>query len=84
MAVRATNPHWKMRDIMRRHWLAVGQRHGIIGARGESTAAVLDDLVAQTPDVIAAVRALLPPGFPEHVAGHIFGGLQTAADKLAA
>jgi len=83
MAVRATNPHWKMREIVRRHWLAVGQRHGIIGPNGESTATLLDDLIAQTPGVIATVTALLPDGFPASVAEHIFTGLQAAADKLA-
>jgi serine/threonine-protein kinase HipA len=78
MAVRATNPHWKMREITRRQWLAVGQRHGIVDA-----AALIDDLVARTPHVIAAASAALPGDFPARVAELIFAGLQGAADKLA-
>jgi serine/threonine-protein kinase HipA len=83
MAVRATNPHWKMREITRRHWLAVAQRHGVQGAAGQPAPAILDELVAQTPGVIAAVSAQLPAGFPAHVAERIFQGLQAAAIKLA-
>ena len=84
MAVRATNPHRKMKEILRRHWLAVGERHGISTPDGEGTFAVLDDLVDRTPQVIAAVRAQLPNGFPQYVADSILGGLQDAANRLRA
>lgn len=39
--------------------------------------------VARTPGAVTTVRALLPAGFPMHVADCILNGLQEAADKLA-
>ncbi|WP_397474553.1 type II toxin-antitoxin system HipA family toxin [Pusillimonas sp.] len=83
MAVRSKNAHWAMRDIVRRHWLAVGTEHGVVTADGRGTEAVLDEIAAQTPEVIRTVRALLPDKFPEHIADSILNGLQDAADKLA-
>lgn len=83
MAVRSKNAHWIMRDILRRHWLAVGTEHGVVAPDGRGTEAVLDDIVAKTPEVVQAVRTLLPEGFPEHVANSVLTGLQLAADKLA-
>lgn len=83
MAVRSKNTHWIMRDIVRRHWLAVGTEHGVVTPDGRGAEVLLDDMVAQTPKVVRTVRALLPGGFPEHVADTILSGLQAAADKLA-
>lgn len=84
MAVRSKKPHWVMRDILRRHWIAVGTEHGVVNPDGKGVEHVLDDLVAHTPGVVKTVRALLPTGFPMHVADCILNGLQEAADKLAA
>ena len=84
MAVRTKNAHWKMKDILRRHWLELGTRHGVVTADGRPAQAVLDDLVARTPEVLAQVRAQLPPGFPEDVAGSILAGVEAAAARLAA
>jgi serine/threonine-protein kinase HipA len=83
MVVRAKNPHWKMREILRRHWLDVGERHGVTAADGRGAHGVVDDLVARTPQVIQTVRAQLPPDFPPAVADSIFAGLQEAAHRLA-
>jgi serine/threonine-protein kinase HipA len=83
MAVRSTNPHWMMRDIRRRHWLAVGERYGVVTPDGRGAQFVVDDLATRTPDVVRVVRAKLPKGFPQELAESIFGGLQTAADRLA-
>jgi serine/threonine-protein kinase HipA len=84
MAVRTKNAHWKMKDILRRHWLELGTRHGVVTADGRPAQAVLGDLVARTPEALALVRAQLPPGFPEEVAGSILAGVETAAARLAA
>ena len=84
MAVRSKNSHWVMRDILRRHWLAMGAEHGVVAPDGRGAEAVVDDLVARTPGVVKTVRALLPAGFPMYVADAILDGLQQAADKLAA
>ena len=83
MAVRSKNPHWKMQDVRRQHWIETGRRYGIIVNEGKG-AAVLDDLIARTPDVVKAVRASLPAGFPLTLAESILGGLERAARRLAA
>lgn len=83
MAVRSRNAHWKIRDILRRHWLALGARHGVVTGDGREVRFLIDDLVARTPAVISAVRAMLPDGFPMAVADSILDGLQGAANRLA-
>ena len=49
---------------------------------GRDIAAILDDLVARTPGVIADIEANLPKGFPDHVAGPVLQGLERAARQL--
>jgi len=83
MAVRSKNKHWAMHEIVRRHWLAIGTEHGVVTTDGRGTEAILDEIVARTPEVVSTVRALLPPGFPAHVADSILNGLQVAANQLA-
>jgi serine/threonine-protein kinase HipA len=83
MSVRSRNPHWKMRDILRRHWLAVGTRHGVVTEDGRPAEVILDNLVARTPEAVARVRSQLPHGFPMPIADSILDGLQSAAAKLA-
>lgn len=82
MAVRSKNAHWKMRDILRRHWTELGIRHGTLTEDGQEVQFLIDDIVMRTPRVIAAVGARLPAGFPEQVAGTIFEGLRDAARRL--
>lgn len=82
MAVRSKNAHWKMRDILRRHWLTLGTRHGIVDEDGRQVQIILEDLIARTPGVVDSVRAMLPSDFPEQIADRILGGLQDAANKL--
>lgn len=83
MAVRSKNEHRVMRDILRRHWIAVGTEHGVVSHDGLGVEHVLDGLVARTPEVVRTVRARLPAGFPQQVADSILDGLLAAADKLA-
>ena len=84
MAVRSKNVHWRMREVLRRHWQALGTRHGVVTEDGRQVQVLIDELVARTPEVIAAVRLKLPEGFPTPVATSILEGLQEAADRLAA
>ncbi len=84
MAVRSKNAHWKMRDIQRRHWLALGARHGVVSENGQSTQHLVDDIIASTPRVISAVRAMLPANFSMPLADSILDGLQDAANQLEA
>lgn len=82
MAVRSRNAHWKMHSILRRHWEALGARHGVVTEDGRNVAALIDEVVEQTPAVIQAVQARLPADFPTSVAGPILEGLQDAARRL--
>ncbi len=84
MAVRSKNVHWKMREISRRHWLAVGERYGIVAADGGGAGEVLDELAAKTSGVINSVRDRLPDGFPGALADAIFDGLKQATHNLSA
>jgi serine/threonine-protein kinase HipA len=79
MAVRGKNPHWKMRDVLRRHWNESAKRNGI----GHSAETIIAELIDKTPQVIEQVACKLPKHFPAHVADSIFSGLQDAALRLA-
>ncbi len=39
MAVRSRNVHWKVRDILLRHWVALGTRHGVVSEDGHQCGA---------------------------------------------
>ena len=68
MAVRNKNAHWRMLGILRRHWLELGTGHGVVTADGRPAIAVLDDLVARTPEALAQVRVRLLWGTPQRKA----------------
>ncbi len=82
MAVRAKNAHWKMRDILRRHWVALGARHGVLDEAGRGVEPLIDDIAARTPEVIAKVQSQLPKGFPAPLADAVFDGMRAAAGRL--
>lgn len=82
MAIRSTNAHGKMREIHRRHWIALGKRFGVLDEADREMEAIIDDVIARTPRVIAEVAAELTPDFPEHVAGPVLRGLELAASQL--
>ena len=83
MAVRSKNAHWKMRDILRRHWVALGARHGVLDEGGRGVEHLIDDIAARTPEVIAKVRTQMPEGFPAALAEAVFEGMHIAAEILA-
>ena len=82
MAVRSKNAHWLVNNIVRRHWLAVGTRYGIVSPKGFGVDALIEKVVQHTPAAVQMVRAQLPPGFPHEVAEPIFEGLLQAAERL--
>jgi serine/threonine-protein kinase HipA len=84
MAVRGKNAHWKMSEIQRRHWVALGSRHGVVTADGRPAEALLDDLVTRTPEVITRIQGELPEGFPQALANSILDGLAQASKQLRA
>jgi serine/threonine-protein kinase HipA len=82
MALRSNSAHWRMRDILRRHWAAVGRRHGVVGQSGQGVDALIDDVIDRTPAALDNVTARLPPDFPAHVAEAILGGVRAAVGRL--
>ena len=83
MAVRSKNAHWKMRDILRRHWVALGSRQGILDEAARGAEHLIDAIAARTPEVIAKVRNQLPVGFSGPLADAVLEGLHDAAKRLA-
>jgi len=79
MAVRSKNAHWKLKEILPRHWKAVAREAGLVDAAG-----LIDEVLAQGPAVLANVGAALPQGFPRHISEKIFAGVEQQMKALAA
>ncbi len=77
MAVRGDTPHYRLAEILPRHWQAVAQRSGIPGVWQAMT-----DLVARVPQALAAVERELPAGFPRALADNIFAGVSRHAARF--
>lgn len=78
MAVRSQNVHWKLAEILPRHWDAVARMAGL-GDAHSIRADILDTL----PGALDQLQSQLPPDFPERVAVSIFDGLRFSARRLA-
>lgn len=79
MAVRSTNRHYEWARILPRHWDATARRCGF---PAERASAIRTELAAMTAQVVADVSSRLAPTFPDRVAGPIFEGMRTAAERL--
>ncbi|NYT64005.1 HipA domain-containing protein [Alcaligenaceae bacterium] len=79
MALRTKNAHYRMREIYRRHWLAVGERY--IGV--EPTTAILDELPGIAEGAITLVQEKIPEGFPTRIVDTIFDGIRGNLAHLA-
>lgn len=84
MAVRSRNVHRKMKDILPRHWAALGKHFGIVADNGDGPLVLLNELAQRTEEVIVTVQAELPDGFPSKVASAILKGLRNSAQTLLA
>ena len=78
MAVRSRNAHWKLKDIVPRHWEAVTRLAGLGDA-----ADLIAEVFRQTPAAIAEASRQLPRGFPARVSDRIFAGMLEQAKRLA-
>lgn len=78
MAVRAGNTHYKMSEILRRHWNATAKANAV-GADFEAT---MDRFLSHAPEAIAEVQAQLPDDFPIQVSDTIFEGVLRQAELL--
>ena len=79
MAVQGKNRHYRWNEIRGRHWIETGKRCGFGDMKG-----VIQDLIAQTPDVVKQVRKLIPSGFPGEIADSILEGISARANQLSA
>lgn len=77
MAIRSRNVHWKLQDILPRHWDVVARAAGV-GDAG----ALCGEICAQSDQVIRDVSRQLPVGFPSRVSDTIFAGIKQQAKVL--
>ncbi len=80
MSVRANNKHYLLKNIQRRHFNAMAAHCGV----GETAEPLIQDILSETPAVIASAQKDLPQGFPQHVLDAILQGLMKSAERLAA
>jgi len=78
MAFRATNAHYKLKDISPRHFFDVADKLGL----GNEVFEIVDDIIMATPKVVENVKAILPAGFPSEVAEPILKGIKDSADNM--
>ena len=81
MAAISRNRHYRWNDIRPRHWLSTAQACGFETATMQG---IIDELVEQTPQVIASIETALPESFPAPVSDPILRGLEYGARRLAA
>ena len=79
MAVRSKNAHWKMQEILPRHWHALARRHGVAPKGDESP---YEQVIGQMQGAIEQVQALLPPGFDAHLFERITTGMSANAMRF--
>ena len=78
MAVLAGNNHYKMGEILRRHWNATAKTNAV----GTDLEALIDRYTALAPKAVAEVQAQLPDDFPAQVSDAIFEGVLRQAELL--
>jgi serine/threonine-protein kinase HipA len=83
MAVRANNAHWRVRDIQRRHWVALGTRHGIVDAQGRRADDIVHDVVERTAEVARTIDPGSAPLRSQRLFTKVKAGLLAAAATLA-
>ena len=71
MAVRATSAHYKLSEIMPRHWKGLALSSGVPGLWEK-----MQQLVAQAPAGLLHVAQELPADFPAGLAEKIFNGVR--------
>ncbi|CAG9210991.1 serine/threonine kinase HipA [Paraburkholderia tropica] len=79
MAVRGRNAHYRIAQILPRHWIAQGQR---VGFSIDQVEEMMATVVAQTEPVIDEVGARIPREFPLDVADAVFAGMRRLARVL--
>lgn len=78
MCVRSKNAHWKLSEIIPRHWDAIARIAGLDGATE-----LLEEVSAQMPAAIAEAHRQVPKGFPQEVLDKILIGASCVAKQFA-
>jgi len=78
MAVRGKNPHYRLRDIQRRHFNDMAPKCGL----GSNMEPLIEELVSRSAGVLEAVHRTLPPDFPMDVFDAVAGGLRSSVRRL--
>ncbi|CCJ91431.1 HipA protein [Cronobacter turicensis 564] len=79
--MRGSSNYYHLSQIRRRHWLRQGELAGLSAAQVN---AMIDELIASAPAVIARVADALTPDFPDFLAGAIFDGMRQQCARLLA
>lgn len=80
MSVSARSPHYRLAEIMRRHFNATAARVGW----GDDAEDIIGELLGQVEAAIDGAARQIPAGFPQDVADSIFEGMRTQARRLQA
>lgn len=79
MAVRSKSAHYKLAEILPRHWQAVALRCGIPSLWEDMCA-----MVKNVPGALAQVGDELPADFPKALAETVFDGTKRHAERFLA
>ena len=74
MAIRSKSPHYKMVDILPRHWADLAKKSGLTGLPN-----AMRLLAEGVEPALELAEATLPPDFPAHVWTTIAAGMRTQA-----
>ncbi|MEO6847786.1 MAG: type II toxin-antitoxin system HipA family toxin [Chthoniobacterales bacterium] len=77
MAVRGKNPHRKLEEIRPHHWDWAARLAGF-----ENATAILEEVLAEIPEMIRSVSASLPAEFPTRISDAIFKGIIDQLERL--
>ena len=75
------NRHYKIKEIMKRHWLQTAKLAQFPQLEIEK---IIAEVVGRCPSVISTIRKSLPPDFPTGISEPILQGMQKLADALEA
>lgn len=78
MAVESANRHYRILDIHRWHWVAMGKRLGL-----PDVDAIIENLAGRVPGALDRVAARLPRNFPARLFEPVANGVRGAARRLA-
>ena len=78
MSLRGKHPHRKLFEIQRRHFDSTAALCGLASAD-----ALIERILARTPQVIGQAQRDLPPGFSQRVLDKTLAGLTGMATRLA-